>query len=97
MCEQREMSSREKTEDLSNARCQKSDFIHCFVIHFLKNETACLFESLHHGIFVEVGLPYFPMRSFPFKYCSVKKLGALLLISCNSHFITSLIFSIFCL
>nr|XP_023880284.1 TMV resistance protein N-like [Quercus suber] len=35
--------------------------------------------------------------SFPFKYRSVKKLGALLLISCNSHFIPSLIFSIFCL
>ena len=82
---------------MSNARGQKSDFIHCFVIHFLKNETACLFESLHRGIFVEVGLPYFPMPSFPFKYRSVKKLGALLLISCNSHFITSLIFSIFCL
>ena len=31
----------------------------CFVINFSKNERACLFKSLHYGIFVEVGLPFF--------------------------------------
>ena len=39
---------------------KKAWIIRCFVIHFLKNERACLFESLHHGIFVEVGVWVFP-------------------------------------
>ena len=46
-------------------RCQNSQTIHCFVIHFLKIERACLFETLHHVNFVEVGLPYFQGLHFP--------------------------------